>query len=845
MDSRQTSVAILVGLLTGILALVANYFLDVPKVNPQFSQVLFPVIMVIMIILYAVMMILRFRIYSLQIKLITVFFAIALIPLGIVAILYNNFLTDFITQKVSNDLRIAGTKTASDVDDFISSNLNDIVVQAKDTTYVNYLGLGGRQNADPYFQNQVSLNLNRLREKAPFNINSYAILNIHGINQTDTNPDSINADESKEEYFRNPMSNGRPYMSSVWFSPKTKQPFIYFSASIESQFGTRIGVLRVRFDAAILQQILNRYFGFLGPHSYPVLLDENKIRLADSLTPDNIYKSIAPLEPSLIQQLQASKRLPIKPGNQLSTNIPDFSAAIDRRFEQPFFSTRILPGQDRVESGVIVPLQSRSWMVVYMQDQSIYLAPINAQTRLLVLLAAIVAGIVTVIALGLANFLSRPIQDLTAVSIRVSSGDLRSRAVVRSSDEIGVLGQAFNNMTGQLQSLIGNLEKRVDERTHDLAVESERNRYRATQLLTVADVARAITTVQDLEALLTSVTRLINERFGFYHVGIFLLDEKKEYAVLQASNSDGGQRMLARAHRLKVGQVGIVGYVTGKGEPRIATDVGVDAVFFNNPDLPETRSEMALPLQTSGQIIGALDVQSTESNAFSAEDVELFKTLADQVAIAIENNRLFAETREALLEMQKLHRQYLQQEWSRETAERKVKAVRYARGGVFIQKPIEIPEVQQVFHSGQVIAHGVDPSQTTESKSALAVPIKLRDEVIGVIDFQDANQNRNWSEEEITLVKKVADQIGVALENVRLFEQTVRRAERERKVLEITGKIRATNDPQVMLQTAVQELQKALNASRAQVIMKQPAGVVEESRAAMDRGSNGDHPGEN
>jgi signal transduction histidine kinase/CheY-like chemotaxis protein len=211
-------------------------------------------------------------------------------------------------------------------------------------------------------------------------------------------------------------------------------------------------------------------------------------------------------------------------------------------------------------------------------------------------------------------------------------------------------------MTTQLRDLVETLETRVRERTQQLAVQNESLQLRSRQLQTVAEVARSIVSTREVDNLLNQVTRLVSDRFGFYHAGIFLLDEKNEYAVLRAANSEGGRRMLDRRHRLRVGQVGIVGYVTGSGEPRIATDVGEDAVFFNNPDLPETRSEMALPLKLGGMIIGALDVQSKESNAFTEADVNLFTTLADQISVAIENANAYELSQQTVEEMKELDR---------------------------------------------------------------------------------------------------------------------------------------------------------------------------------------------
>jgi GAF domain-containing protein len=193
-------------------------------------------------------------------------------------------------------------------------------------------------------------------------------------------------------------------------------------------------------------------------------------------------------------------------------------------------------------------------------------------------------------------------------------------------------------VTGRLIVLRDITQGRLAESLSD---SEKRMRRRAAQLQTVAEVARAITSERNLAELLPLVTGLIGERFNYYHVAIFMLDQNGEYAVLQAASSAGGQSLRAQGYQLKVGHTDVVGSVAAGGVARTITDVSQATEFVNNPHLPLTRSEMALPLRVRDQVIGVLDVQSTLAAAFTEEDATLLATLADQVATAIENARSF------------------------------------------------------------------------------------------------------------------------------------------------------------------------------------------------------------
>jgi GAF domain-containing protein len=362
----------------------------------------------------------------------------------------------------------------------------------------------------------------------------------------------------------------------------------------------------------------------------------------------------------------------------------------------------------------------------------------------------------------------------------------------------------------ELRELQGSLEKRVTDRTLELELANQRNEKRAKQFEAIAQVARATTANEKLETLLPRLTALISDQFGFYHAGIFLLDENREYAVLRAANSEGGKRMLEHGHKLPVGQTGIVGFVSATGSPRIALDTGADAVFFNNPDLPETRSELALPLRIAGEIIGVLDVQSIVSNVFQEEDTDVLSTLADQVAVAIQNARSFETTQELLKEAQKVSGEFLRESWRVLQAEQDQVGYIISKNNL---KPLSKPMT-----SAQIRKATTDKKTVIESgkTATLAVPIRLRNEVIGVMDIRVPDEH-NWDDDEVDIVEAVAERLSLAIETSMLLQTTRRRAEIERLTADISGRISATTQFDSILRTAAEELSRVLGGSEVLV----------------------------
>lgn len=348
------------------------------------------------------------------------------------------------------------------------------------------------------------------------------------------------------------------------------------------------------------------------------------------------------------------------------------------------------------------------------------------------------------------------------------------------------------------------LEAAVAERTRAL---ERRTRY----MEATTDVARVAASVLEPQALLSQVANLISERFGFYHTGIFLIDASGEWAVLQAASSEGGQQMLARGHRLGVGQTGTVGYVTQQGKPRIALDVGEDAVFFNNPDLPETHSAITLPLRARGEIIGALDVQSRQPAAFTNEDTVVLQALADQVALAISNARLFQQSQERLAAVRQAYGEASREAWAELLRQSQVLGFLSSGRGLVPASEEARPEVKAVARTGETLRSG----------EMLVLPIKPRDQVLGVVRLRKPAARGDWTDREIALMETLAEQLGVALESARLYQDSQRRAARDRLVGEMTAQMRASLEVDAVLQTAVREFRQALNLDNVEVHMNQ------------------------
>jgi GAF domain-containing protein/HAMP domain-containing protein len=368
-----------------------------------------------------------------------------------------------------------------------------------------------------------------------------------------------------------------------------------------------------------------------------------------------------------------------------------------------------------------------------------------------------------------AKSVSNPIYDLIRTFNKIEQGDLTQRAPVSSTDEMGIVTVQFNRMVARLESLQGTLEQQVIERTKQLAATNEVGRVASSSL--------------DPERLLASVLPLFPEQFGYYYAAIYLLDPSGKWAELKEATGEAGRVLKQNHHRLELSGKSMVGTAIREQSPRIAQIAADEKQRLDNPLLPYTRSEIALPLMVGDRVLGALNVQSTREADFGPQVVETMKNMAGQVAIALENARLFQEAQQVIRELRTVHQQYLLEGWSGFSEE-----------------------------NNKLEYHVGDEDENASKK--LEVPISLRDQILGEIRLEG---QREWTSDQQSLVDAVATQAAIALENARLVSESRQIAVRERMVAEINSKIWASATIDGVLQTVIKELGRRLNASSATI----------------------------
>lgn len=406
------------------------------------------------------------------------------------------------------------------------------------------------------------------------------------------------------------------------------------------------------------------------------------------------------------------------------------------------------------------------------------------------------------------QLITQPVNQLREAMQAVNQGDFEAPVdVPKRRDEIGQLTGTFVDMREHVHALLRDLETRIAERIRDINATHQVSRFAVAQ--------------RDLQTLMDEAVNLIIQHFpNIYHAQIFLLNDDRDYAILRASTGEVGQVLLKRGHRLAVGSISVIGQVTKQGDVVVARDTATSQVHRRNEFLPDTRAELAIPLRIGEQVIGALDVQSKQRNAFSQDEILVLQTMADQLAVAIENARLYQESLRRMAEIERANREATLATWQEYIYTRRQRALA-SEAGVPTGSDLSALR-QRAIREGRVVVgeatgHGTVP---------VAVPIKLSGQTLGAVEWELPAEHLDNNK--LQLAQELANRLAISLDNARLFEDSQRAAERERIVNTIAAKLTPQTEIAEILQTAVREVGQALRAPQVNIRLHQANGKNEQ-----------------
>lgn len=602
------------------------------------------------------------------------------------------------------------------------------------------------------------------------------------------------------------IDQNQRFVSEVYFDDETAEPLVILAVPTKDVFGDIQGALLAEVNLKFMWDVVDQLEVGQTGTAYVVNKQGDLIAFGDAAR--------------------------VLQGENLSqlTEVAEFVGAEDgEEDELEFYSTGI---NGTAVVAAYQPLGTPDWAVVTE-------LPVGEAYWSSIISGALLLGGFLVIALLAAGagvyasrYLTTPLLNLTQTASRLAAGETGLQAVTEGPAEIVGLATAFNTMTGQLQEFIGSLEAQVAARTQ--------------RLETIAVVSERLTGILDFDQLLQELVNEIKAKFSYYHAQVYVLDDNRQNLVLAAGVGEAGAQMKARGHQISLdAPTSLVARAARTDEVVRVDNVREAADWLPNPLLPDTRAEMAVPIILEGQVVGVLDVQQDRVAGLDETDASLLRSLANQVAVAIRNARQFTQTQAALDEAQRLQRVYLGQAWEHLLTTRPTTDFEYRLAPLPPLSEIITPEALAALQQAQTVklesvkggvkenklVPAVDSNASINPPAApiaLATPLKLRDEVIGVLGLHAEDAQRSWTEDEIALIEAVSEQMSLAIENARLFEESQRSAWRDQVVSETTAKVWSAAQMEEVLKAAVVQLGDKLRASEVVIRLGTEAELVQE-----------------
>ena len=713
-------------------------------------------------------------------------------------------LQQILTSEADESLFAAASQTADSIEDFINNHKQTVESLATLPVVIEFTS-----NPEGAGRGDIEDLLNIFSSQQDESVLSYALIDINGDIIANSSPENVGQPIQDFGYFYETLQSVNTIVTDVYYDPDLDAPIIYISTPILRRGISFIGILRMQLNANFLQELVERSNGLVGEDSFAVLFDENLIHLAHGTHPETLFTSVAPLSDQVFSQLMEEHRLPDLGKEilfldlfELEGNLQDAQITDN---EATYFNATDIATGDRSDRVAVVKVDQAPWLLAFFQPQDVFLQPLSTLGDSSIFLFIIAGILATGIGFVLTQVIVRPIASLNETAKLISEGDFSSRAEIVTQDEIGTLGNTFNMMAIQLQNLIINLETQVSERTEDL-------QNQTTQLKATAEIARDATSEEELSYLLERAAYLLYDRFNFYHVGIYLVDGRGQYAILSSSQDPQGLQLINNQHKFLINQESNVGRACSVGVPQVVSAAEDIEEIEQHPLLPNTQAQLSLPLRAGGKVIGAIDIHSTNPKAFSPEEVDIFSTFSDQIAIAVQRTEFSQEIQATLNELESAYGQFTQESWQRFIQGKRDQFSGYRFSQLTVEPVSEQPqEVIKAWEAGEVISK----RQSEDGTSTMIIPMKIRGEVIGVLDLQF--ETEHVPPDTQNLMTEIADRLSLVMENARLIQSAQEQVEQQQLAAYLTDRISQSLDLDTVLRTATQEIGKSLGLAEVEV----------------------------